>query len=347
MHSIINEDAAQLANMELPWEMLEGKTVLITGANGYVPAYFTHAFLKRNDLFASGINVIALCRNEARARDRFSEYLDRSDFKILIQDVCEPVKLADPVHFIIHAASPAGTEERYKSPVGTFGANVGGTERLLELCRDKKSERFLYISSVDIYGNTRSENRLTESCFGSLDSANIRNVYSVSKKAAEMLCISFFAEYQTPVVIARPAQIMGPGISINDGRLHIDFISQMLKANEIVLKSDGSARRSFMYISDAISGMLYVLLKGNLAEAYNVANEQGEATVLELANIMAVNAPDKETTVRFDLEKRNNPEVTHAVSNVTIDSKKLQSLGWTPQISLSDGAKRMMTYYGL
>ena len=347
MHSIITEDAFRLANMALPWDMLEGRTILIAGANGYVPAYFVYAFLKRNELFSSGIKVIALCRSESRARERFGAYIGRNDFSLLIQDVRDPVCVTGPVHIIIHAASPAGTQERHKSPVGTFGANVRGTENLLELCREKACERFLYISSVDVYGNTRSNDRISETSFGASDSCNIRNVYPISKKAAEMLCVAYYYEYRLPAIIARPAQIMGPGIAMNDGRLHIDFISQMLRSDEIVLKSDGSALRSFMYITDAIAGMLFILLRGNPAEAYNVADERGEATVLELAKLMSSHVTGRDISIRFDMEKRKDPGVTHAVSNVSIDSGKLRSLGWTPQVSLSDGAKSMMAYYGL
>jgi nucleoside-diphosphate-sugar epimerase len=347
MHKIIIEDCESIANSNLPWEKLNGKTVLISGANGYVPAYFVYGFMARNDLYKSDIKVIALCRNEKRAKERFSEYLGRDDFKLCIQDVCEPIQLTEEIHYFIHAASPAGVKISNVEPVATFTANVIGCRNMLELCIKNKTEKFLLLSSIDVYGNISPSKRFDEADSGALDSLNPRNAYAIAKRASENLCVCYFAQYKVPVVIARPSQIMGGGVALDDGRLHIDFISQMLSSSKIVLKSDGSAKRTFIYITDAITGMLTVLLKGMQGEAYNVVDENCEATVLELANLMASLAQDKKAEVVFDYDKRNSLEVTNAVSCVTGGSEKLRGLGWKPELALRGSAARMMSYYGV
>ena len=158
---------------------------------------------------------------------------------------------------------------------------------------------------------------------------------------------SYYEKYKVPVVIVRPGQIFGPGIDLNDGRLHIDFISQILENKKIVLKSDGSARRTFLYITDAIMGMITAMADGKYGECYNVVDESGEASVLELANLMAKQICNNEIEVEFDYTKRNNIEVTSALSVVTGCSDKIKELGWKPELSLKDGAKRMMQYYGV
>lgn len=347
MNKIIYEDVGKIINSAVPFEKLYGKTVMISGANGYVPAYFVHTFLALNDDRKAGIKVWALCRNEKRARERFRDYMDRQDFRLVIQDVCEPINIEEDINVYIHAASPAGILKRHENPVNTFLANVKGAENMLNSAINNPCEYFLFLSSVDVYGKMDSSERLKEDASGSLDPLNIRNAYSCGKRAAETLCKAYQVKYDLPVFIVRPFQIIGPGPELDDGRLHIDFISQMLKGNQIVLKSNGTAVRTFMYITDAITAMFTVMLKGNPGEAYNIADEKGEASVRELADIMAANIADRAVEVVFNYEERNSIEVKGALSIVTGSSEKLTALGWKPFYSLSEGSSRMMEYYGL
>lgn len=345
--NIICEDVNGILDFNFDWKSFLGKTILITGANGYVPSYFVYTFLTLNERMNAGITVIALCRNEEKAKKKFNEYLARKDFILLIQDVCEPIEINYKINYFIHAASPAGINSRNEDPVGTFRANVIGADNLLKLALKNPCEKFLFVSSVDVYGKIDDSERLQETSCGIIDGLNVRNVYSSAKKAAETLCLAYQKKYMLPVLIVRPFQIFGPGIELSDGRLHIDFISQILKSNKIILKSDGTAKRTFLYITDAISAMLTVMQKGKIGECYNVVDEGGEATVLELANIMASSVKDKNVTVEFDYTKRNNIEVTSALSVVIGCSNKLRLLGWRPKLALIEGAKRMMNYYGI
>ena len=347
MNKIIHDDAMQIISGELPFEKLYGKTVLISGANGYVPAYFVHTFVALNDYKNANTHIIALCRNKERAESRFSEYMGRDDFEILLQDVCERIDAGRDIHIFIHAASPAGIRKRHEDPVNTFLANVKGAENMLELAKRNPCEYFLFLSSVDIYGKMNDDDRLREDTLGFLDILDVRNAYANGKRAAESLCRAYQAEYGIPVFIVRPFQIIGPGPELDDGRLHIDFISQILANHRIVLKSDGTAVRTFMYITDAITAMLLVLLKGTAGEAVNIVDESGEASVKELADMMAGNTADEKVEVVFDYAQRNSIEVTGALSVVTGDSSKLKKLGFQCRYSVADGSARMMKYYGI
>ena len=347
MNRIICEDIQNIISERISYENFFGKTVLISGANGYVPAYFVHTFIALNDQKNANIRILALCRNEKRAINRFSEYISRDDFKLIIQDVNEPIEVVEPIQIFIHAASPAGIKKRYEDPVNTFLANVKGVENMLNLALKNSCEYFLFLSSVDIYGKMKDNQRLTEDKSGYLDPLNIRNMYSCGKRAAESLCKAYQDKYKIPIYIVRPFQIIGPGLELNDGRLHIDFISQIIEKKKIVLKSDGSARRTFMYITDAIKAMFYVMLYGLPGEAVNIVTEDGEASVKELANLMAENVDDEEIEVVFDYEQRNTIEVTSALSVVIGDSSKLVKLGWKNQYSILEGTARMMKYYGI
>lgn len=347
MNRIITEDIENIVLSDVPYEKLYGKTILISGANGYVPAYFVHAFLGLNDKKDAGIKVIALCRNLKRATERFKDYIRRNDFELLIQDVCEPINITDEINIFIHAASPAGIKSRHDDPVNAFLANAKGAENMLNLAVKNPCESFLFLSSVDVYGRMDNNERLKESDSGYLDPLNIRNAYSCGKRAAESLCKAYQIKYNLPVYIVRPFQIMGPGPELNDGRLHIDFISQILEKKQIILKSDGSAVRNFMYITDAIKGMFYVILKGNPGEAYNIVSEQGEMSVKELAEVMARNVAGTKVPIVLDYDHRDAVEVTSALSVVIGDSSKISKLGWKCEHSVEEGSVRMMEYYGI
>lgn len=347
MNKIICEDVENIITEELPYERFYKKTVLISGANGYVPAYFVHSFIAMNDHKNAGIYILALCRSRERAEERFADYIGRDDFELIIQDVREPINIEREIHIFIHAASPAGIKKRHEDPVNTFLANIKGAENMLELVRKNPCEYFLFLSSVDIYGKMNNTERLKEDMAGYLDPLNVRNAYSCGKRAAETLCKTYQVKYNLPIFIVRPFQIIGPGPELNDGRLHIDFISQILEKGQIVLKSDGTAIRTFMYITDAIKAMFYVMLQAVPGEAVNIVAEEGEASVKELAELMAKNVADKNVPVVFDYGQRNTIEVTGALSVVTGESLKLRNLGWKCQYSVAEGSARMMEYYGI
>lgn len=343
---IVMEDGEKIARTSVDWSKLKGKGVLISGANGYVPQYLVHGLLKRNDLYHDGIKVVAMCRSRQKAMDRFSPYIGRPDFELLMQDVRTPVNYEGDVDYVIHGASPAGMASRHEDPVATFDANVIGCGNLLRLAEEKKAQ-FLLISSVDIYGEFPDQEQLTEERHGQLDPMKVRNVYSCAKRAAETLC-ACYGQRGISCKVVRPFQILAGGIGLDDGRLHGDFVSQMLKGDEIVLKGDGMPRRSFLYVTDAIAGMLWVLLEGRSGEAYNLCDESGEASVLELARMMGSQVTDRDIRISYNMETRiADPAVTQAISRVCGNSEKIRMLGWRPQVSLMEACKRMMAYYGL
>lgn len=346
MKSLIIEDAQMIANSTIDWSKLKNKTVFVAGANGYVPQFFIHGLLMRNDLFNDKIKVVAMCRSAERAALRFLEYEEREDFILYLGDVRDSIDYKEEIHYVIHAASPANMKVRYENLIEVFDANVMGCRNLLELTKEKGAE-FLFISSVDIYGKPDGANRLVEQYTGELDPLNPRNVYSCAKRAAETLC-ACYVNQGVVCKIVRPFQILGSGIELDDGRLHADFISQLLKGNNIVLKGDGTPKRTFMYITDAIIGMLTVMIEGQSGEAYNVVCEEGEATVLELAKIMASNIEGRDIGISYNMETRkNDPAVTNVISVVCGDSTKIRKLGWQAEIPLKKACARMMKYYGL
>ena len=345
MHKIIDEDAKIIVESEyIDWSKLNNKTVLISGANGYVPQFFVHAFIKRNDLYGSNIKVIALCRNKEKTKERFGEYFERSDFRMIYQDICDPLAITEKLDFIIHAASPAGIRVTMEKPIAVFEANLMGMKNIASIALINDA-RVLYISSVDVYGHIDEIKRYEETDIGYIDHLESRNIYATSKRATESLCMCY-GKNGLDYIIARPSQIMGPGISLNDERLHINMINQMITTGKIILKGDGTPKRSFIYVTDAIIGLLVVMTKGESQGIYNVCNENAEATVKELAEMISNMVSSDKGVIEYDcVARKKDPAVTSVVLQVCISSRKLQEIGWKPQIGLNESSRRMIDYY--
>lgn len=345
MDRVMEEDIRRMLSEREDLERLRRKSVLISGANSFLMSYLVYLIFENNRRNHSDTQLLALCRSRERAEERFRPYLGDPNLHILEQDVRDPVSWEGDVDICIHAASPAGIQSRQEKPVDTFQSNLLGCQNLLDLCLKKKSERFLLLSSVDVYGQCRERERRRETDVGLLDWNYHRNAYSCGKRAAETLCSLYCKQFGLSCVSVRPFQVYGPGMSLTDGRLHGDFIRQLQAENRIVLKSDGSAVRSFLYISDATHGILDALFYGSAGESYNVCDEAGECSVKELAGFYTAQW-GKGAEVGFDVSKRDTPEVKEALSIVTGDGSKLRGLGWRSRTDLETGIKRTLESYG-
>lgn len=343
MNQVMQEDIERLLSRRKDLERLEHQSVLISGADSFLMSYMVYLILENNRRNGADTKILALCRSRKNAEARFSPYIGDPNLKLIIQDVRKTIAWDGDVHICIHAASPVGLQSRWGSALETFQTNVYGCQNLLEFALAKHSERFLLMSSVDVYGEGTERRKETD--FGGLDWTYQRNAYACGKRGAETLCGLYHAQHGLPCVTARPVQVYGPGLSLTDGRLHGDFIRQLRERGEIVLKSDGSAIRSFLYLSDATSALLDILFYGTAGEAYNVCDEAGESSVRGLAELYAARWSHGARVV-FDESERDTPEVKGALSVVTGDSAKLRSLGWRNETPLETGISRTLRYFG-
>lgn len=342
MNQVIQEDIRKLLGQRKDLERLGHQSILISGADSFLMSYIVYLILENNRRKGGDTKILALCRNQKNAEARFAPYIGDPNLELIIQDVREPVAWDGEVDLCVHAASPVGLQSRWGSALDTFQINVYGCQNMLELALKKRCKKFLLLSSVDVYGEGTGRKKETD--FASLDWTYQRNAYACGKRGAETLCGLFRAQHGLPCVTARPVQIYGPGLSLTDGRLHGDFIRQLQEHGQIVLKSDGLAVRSFLYLSDAANALLDVLFYGTAGEAYNICDEAGERSVRDLAELYAAKWGN-DARVIFDELERDTPEVKGALSVVTGDSTKLRSLGWKNETPLETGICRTLRYF--
>ena len=335
---IIDEDIARIISEDLPWDDLAGSTVLVTGASGMIPSYVAYTLLGLNDSRNLGIRVLALVRNEQKARRIFGGILERDDFEMLVQDVTAPLSIDGGVDYIFHGASAARPSEHKAAPTSTIRANLIGTFNLLDLAVEKKSKAFVLMSSSEVYGKAdESLSAISETDYGYLDCLNPRACYSEGKRAAET------AQYGIRCCIPRFAHIYGPGLGLNDGRVQADFAGNVFRGEDIVMKSDGSSKRAYTYVSDAVSGIFYILLRGT-EMAYNVADSANIISIRQLAEAFIASRPGKDLKLVIDIDK-NNAGMFNPAKFIGLDDSRIKALGWTPKVGIAEGTSRMVSHF--
>ncbi len=338
-HAVIEEDLKRIVSAPLPWCDLSGRTILVSGANGMLPAYMVETLLFLNETrFGRKVKVIALVRNGDKARHRFGHYRDRKDLVILPQDVCAPIMFAAPVDIVIHAASQASPKYYGVDPVGTLLPNVIGTFNLLELARHSECKDFLYFSSGEVYGTANSSgDPVREDCFGAVDPLDIRGCYPESKRMGEAMCVAWMRQYNVGAKIVRPFHTYGPGMRLDDGRVFADFIAAIVGGTDLRLNSAGAANRVFCYLGDATVAFFTVLLKGENGQAYNVANPAAEISIASLADLLVSLFPEKRLAV---LKQIVHAELASTTPRTLPDIAKIAALGWRPETGLVPGFRR-------
>ena len=341
---VINEDIKKIIDAELPWRTLQNQTILVTGASGMIPSYVVYTLLGLNDSLDLGIHVLAMVRNEEKAKRILGDILDREDMDLIAQDVCIPYQTDKNIDYIIHGGSAARPSEHKVAPTATIKANLQGTFNLLDLAVHKNCKGFVLMSSSEVYGSTNTDKpTISEEDYGYIDILNPRSCYSEGKRAAETICAAYNAQYSIQCKAPRFAHIYGPGLSLDDGRVQADFASKIINNEDIVMNSDGSAVRAYTYVSDAVCGLFYVLLNGD-DMAYNIANSDSIITIRELAQTFIAARPEKNLELKLNIPK-DDAGLYNPAKFIALDDSKLKKLGWEAKVDIKTGIDRMLSYY--
>ena len=316
-------------------EEFKGKSFLISGATGLIGSYLVDALL-----FDPGLNikVFALVRDREKALKRFSKHQNNKNLEIVVCDLTQKIEFSKHTDYVIHLASFSDALNYAKYPVETMTVNFDGCKNLLDVATNINAEKFFFASSSEIYGT--SEEPMVETNCGSVNSLDIRSCYNESKRAAETLCIAYSRKFGLNVVIGRFCRIYGPTMLPNDSKALSQFIKNSLDQQDIVLKSKGEQKFSYLYVSDAVEGMLVCLLKGESENAYNISEDKN---ILKLHEIAEYVASLSSRHVIFDLPSEQEKIGFSRVQNSILINEKIKKFGFTPKISIYDGIKRTIT----
>ena len=337
---VIKEDVLQFAEHFELWEDLRGRTFLITGATGLIGSVMVKCLLALNHLRKLDIKIIAVVRNIEKAKKVFSDEYDYIDFRVMELNNMSVNTINTHVDYIIHLASPTASKFFVEHPVETLRTAIEGTTTVMEYARATKTQSMVYASSLEVYGTNNTNNWLDEQFQGYLNPTEVRSSYNMGKRAAECLCHSYAKEYAVPVKIARMTQTFGAGIEYNDNRVFAQFARKAIENEDIELHTSGETRRMYCYTTDAVSAMLYLLLRGVDGEAYNIANKDSYISIRDMADL-----------VREHFNKDISVVVNHKEGQgyapqtmLRLDTSKVEKLGWKPRHSLEIMFERLIAY---
>lgn len=338
-HELYKQDIQNVLKCPCDWENLRNKIFFISGGTGLVGTVFVDMLCFLNETFNLSLKIIVA----SRTIETFNKYFKgRKEVCFIQQDVSKPFSFNEKIDYIIHLASNTHPKTYSTQPISTITTNVLGTINLLEIAKNNPGCRFLLLSSVEIYGENQNKllNKFTENDFGYINCNTVRAGYNESKRCSEALACAYNSECNIDFVIARLCRCYGPTLLKTDTKALSQFIFNSLKSENIVLKSKGNQKYSYIYVADACTSLITILLNGKTGEAYNISDSGSD---IQLKKLAAICADIGNSKVIFNLpteeEKKGYSKATKAV----LDSTKLQQLGWKACYNIAEGIKRTIT----
>jgi len=336
---------------------LAGKRLLITGGAGFLGHYLVQAVLHWNRTHGKPRPI------ELTVYDSFvrgvpgwlTSLRGYADFALVQHDMTAPLP-ADigDFQYVIHAAGIASPTYYRKYPIETMDANVTGLRALLEYARRRPRsarpvEGFLFFSSSEIYGDPTPDNIPTPETYrGNVSCTGPRACYDEAKRYGETLCVNFAQQAGIPVKVARPFNNYGPGLKITDRRVLPDFARDVLAGRDIVMLSDGSPKRTFCYVADAVMGYYKILVRGRPGEAYNIGVGDPEISIVELAELIVTEAREL-FGYGGRVVRQASADASYLLDNPTrrcpVIAKARTELGYNPTVTLREGLRRSLTWY--
>lgn len=344
LDNILLEDLQSIIeDTNIEWDKLDGTTILVTGSTGLIGSLIVKTLLHRNIMLNKKIKILAFARYPKKVK---KVYGDEQGINFIYGDIQNLPTINDNIEYIIHTASITKSKLMVSNPVETILTSFEGTKNVLELAEKKKLSGMIYISSMEVYGNTDpAKEKITEADLGYIDILNMRSSYPEGKRACECLCASYAKEYDVPVKIIRLAQTFGAGVSDSDNRVFAQFARCSMMNENIVLHTEGNSFGNYCYTADAVRAILTVMTKGKNGEAYTIVNEATTMKIKEMAAMVAREIAGGKITITFDISKDKLkygyfPDVTTHLSG-----EKIRQLGWIPKYSLKEMYQRMIKYW--
>lgn len=336
------EDIVYVADFDLPWEKLQDKSIMISGATGMIGSFLVDVIMYHNEKRGMNCKVYALGRSEKRACARFPYCYDFPTYKFIEHDINKPLIRDDigKVDYVLHLASNTHPIAYATDPIGTIMTNIIGTRNMFDFAVAHNATRCAFASSNEIYGENRGDvEKFDESYCGYIDSNTMRAGYPESKRCGEALCQAYVRQEGLDVVVPRLTRSYGPTLLKSDTKALSQFLYKGVAGEDIILKSAGTQYYSYIYVADAVAGLLTVLLKGECGEAYNISDEDSDIMLKDLAAIIARYAGKK---VVFEIPDALESAGYSKATKARLESAKLRKLGWKAKYDIKSGIERTL-----
>ena len=336
MNQIQQEEIREFAQSFILQDNVSGSRFLITGATGLIGSTLVHCLLALN----RGIEVTCPVRSIEKAKAMYKNEFEKIHFvECDLLAYLNGLSADDVFQYIVHCASPTAGKYMTEHPVETYLLAIDTTKAILDYARKANPQGIVYVSSLEYYGQNNNDDIITEDKLGYVDGTDPRSSYPLGKRAAEYLCAAYAKEYGVNAMIARLTQTFGAGVAPDDNRVFAQFARSIIAGTDIVLHTKGESAKPYCYTTDCISAILYILLKGEAGEAYNVANDATYITIRDMAEFLRDHFNPK-----INVIVESHPEMGYApVTKLHLSSAKLQALGWRPRFGLKEMFDKLIT----
>jgi UDP-glucuronate decarboxylase len=340
-NSLLLEDLFDSIDFNFDLKSIKNKSFLIFGGSGFLGSQICKALLLLNDKYNLKIKITCVYRSEINLKKGLKKWLQHPNLLIENYDISDKKSFKQlDYNFIIHSASIANPIAYKNNEEKIIKSNIDGTINILNNLNSDIVEKYMYISSGEIYGNLNISN-IEESSFGAINPRNSRSIYPLSKKLSETYTILKSELNNLNFNIVRPFHIYGPGMNLNDGKIHSVLINSIISKKNIELFSNGQSIRTFCYISDAVRAFLTVLFQAKSGEIYNIANTEEPIKIIDLCeNIINSQKENLNIIINNDTTYEQSPILANIPS-----CEKLISLGWKPNVDLNSGFDRSINFF--
>ncbi|PYO44476.1 MAG: dTDP-glucose 4,6-dehydratase [Chloroflexi bacterium] len=306
------------------------RRVLVTGGAGFIGSAFVRQRLKSDQEIA--ITVLDKL-TYAGSEENLAELRDDRRLRFVKGDICDPStvdELAKDVDAIVNFAAESHVDRSLLDPGAFVQTDVYGTYVLLEAARKHRHQRFLQVSTDEVYGYVK-DGRSKES-----DGLAPRSPYSATKAGGEMLVQAYHASFGLPTLITRGANTYGP-YQFPEKIIPL-FITNALQNLPLPIYGNGSAVRDYLHVDDHVSGIARILWKGEPGGAYNIATGT-EVSGVEVADTI-LKLCQKPSSLKHFVKDRPGHDYRYA-----LDTRKLRPLGWEPALRFADGLRVTVEWY--
>jgi len=306
------------------------RTVLITGGAGFIGSNFVHHLLEKYEYQIVNLDKLTYAGNLDNLRDVDAD----ARYRFVQGDICDRElvgRLMAEADAVVHFAAESHVDRSIEDPGAFIQTDVYGTFVLLDAAREIGIERFLHVSTDEVYGQSASGQRFTEG-----DPFRPRSPYAASKAGGELQCRAFFVTYGLPVVVARPANNIGPH-QYPEKAVPL-FVTNALDDQLLPVYGQGLQVRDRLYVRDCCEALDLLLHHGELGEPYNISADN-ERTNMEVAETILELLEKPKSLIRFVEDRPGHDQ------QYSMDSSKLRALGWSPRYDFQSALEKTVAWY--
>lgn len=294
----IRQDCLQASSVQPEVRAKLGlQRLAVTGGTGFLGTWIAETITALNDEYRLGITLDLYARNVNDWAQKYPHLSKRSDIRLQAQDVRSPFEFSRNTNFVVHAAGIPNNRVHSSDPLRVYQTTVSGINNALEAASQLDNlKRFVNVSSCLVSGTPNRPGPLAETDFFPIPSGQLHMVYAEAKRAAENLAAVYRSQYRMPISTVRPFTFAGPYQQLDRPWALNNFLCDALTGSGIRIHGDGSARRSYLYGSDAAWWTLAALVNGKDGATYNVGSPMA-VTHLELVKLIGEHVSTKPQVV--------------------------------------------------